>query len=248
MAKTTIDYLLNRSLKQLEGVHEYIKEKALALVSTAHCEGINIAITSGYRSNEEQAAIYGKGRSSYIYNGKQYGNPKEKKVSNAKPGTSYHNFGLAFDFTVFDDNRQPIWNGNSYDKVGKMGQALGLEWGGAWTGFKDRPHFQHTFGLSLAQLRSGTKPPTSVTVSKSPSKPVSMAYSSTKPIVPYPGLLKLGSKGTDVKRVQRAVGMPESLVDGVYGPRTKSYVEAYQTRKKLAVDGLVGPKTWNMMF
>ena len=66
-----------------------------------------------------------------------------------------------------------------------------------------------------------------------------------KAIVPYPGLLKVGSKGKDVERVQRAVG---ASVDGIFGNGTKSKVMAYQKRMGLQVDGLVGRNTWYKMF
>lgn len=73
-----------------------------------------------------------------------------------------------------------------------------------------------------------------------------------KPIVPYPGIvLKEGAKGMkaiDIKRVQRAAGMPEKDVDGKYGPKTTKAVKAYQKRQGLSQDGRVGPNTWNRMF
>jgi N-acetylmuramoyl-L-alanine amidase len=65
-------------------------------------------------------------------------------------------------------------------------------------------------------------------------------------IVPYPGhYIKVGSKGKDVKRVQRAVGVN---ADGIFGNGTKSAVMAYQKRHGLGVDGIVGKETWNKMF
>jgi murein L,D-transpeptidase YcbB/YkuD len=64
-------------------------------------------------------------------------------------------------------------------------------------------------------------------------------------IVPFPGTLRLGSRGVDVQRVQRAVGVTP---DGVFGPKTQAAVRAYQQRHGLFVDGIVGPKTWNVMF
>ncbi|MFC6649462.1 M15 family metallopeptidase [Paenibacillus rhizoplanae] len=34
-------------------------------------------------------------------------------------------------------------------------KALGFEWGGDWTSFKDYPHLQMVFGLKIADLRAG---------------------------------------------------------------------------------------------
>jgi peptidoglycan hydrolase-like protein with peptidoglycan-binding domain len=65
-------------------------------------------------------------------------------------------------------------------------------------------------------------------------------------IVPYPGhLLQLGSKGIDVERLQRALGI---AVDGSFGPATQSAVKAYQSRHGLSADGIVGSATWNTIF
>lgn len=62
----------------------------------------------------------------------------------------------------------------------------------------------------------------------------------------YPGkLIKIGAKGKDVERIQRAVGVKP---DGVFGKATESAVKAYQKRKGLSADGIVGAKTWGVMF
>jgi len=67
-----------------------------------------------------------------------------------------------------------------------------------------------------------------------------------KAIVPYPGkVIKKGSKGKDVERIQRAVKV---TADGIFGVKTEAAVKAYQKRQGLTVDGLVGPQTWNRMF
>jgi len=69
---------------------------------------------------------------------------------------------------------------------------------------------------------------------------------SEKAIVPYPGkLIKKGSKGKDVERIQRAVKVK---ADGIFGPNTEKEVKAYQKRHDLTADGIVGPDTWNRMF
>lgn len=61
----------------------------------------------------------------------------------------------------------------------------------------------------------------------------------------YPGLLKSGSKGSAVKRVQAKVGVP---ADGDFGPKTLAAVKAWQKAHGLSVDGMVGPATWKKMF
>lgn len=64
--------------------------------------------------------------------------------------------------------------------------------------------------------------------------------------VKYPGsIIKKGSKGKDVERIQRAVGVKP---DGVFGIGTEAAVKSYQKRKGLKADGIVGPSTWYMMF
>ena len=61
----------------------------------------------------------------------------------------------------------------------------------------------------------------------------------------YPGILKKGSKGNNVKLVQEVVGVK---VDGIFGPVTEKAVKKWQVKHGLKADGIVGPKTWNKMF
>lgn len=62
---------------------------------------------------------------------------------------------------------------------------------------------------------------------------------------PFPGQIGMGSRGPNVIRVQQAVGVSR---DGIYGPRTRSMVGAYQRNHGLAADGIVGPITWRKMY
>ncbi|MFX4273552.1 phage tail tip lysozyme [Propionibacteriaceae bacterium Y1685] len=59
-------------------------------------------------------------------------------------------------------------------------------------------------------------------------------------------LLKRGAKGSAVKSLQYLLrGRGQKLsVDGAFGPDTQSKVKAFQKAKGLAVDGVVGPRTW----
>ena len=59
-----------------------------------------------------------------------------------------------------------------------------------------------------------------------------------------------GSNGDAVRAVQsqlhsRGDGANQITVDGVFGPATNTAVRAFQTLLGLAVDGIVGPQTWN---
>lgn len=58
------------------------------------------------------------------------------------------------------------------------------------------------------------------------------------------------SEGENVKTVQYLVaaqGQPAS-VDGVFGPRTKAAVQAFQSSRGLTADGAVGPDTWPLLI
>jgi putative chitinase len=58
-------------------------------------------------------------------------------------------------------------------------------------------------------------------------------------------LLKIGSKGDDVKKLQEKLGLS---ADGAFGPGTEKAVMKWQIDNKLAADGIVGEGTWNKMF
>lgn len=144
-----LNTLLENAEKKLKGVHPVVAEKARQLITKAYNEGIYVVITQGYRSKEEQDALYAQGRSK-----------PGKIVTNARGGDSYHNYGLAIDFALMTPDGSISWEVNDkWRRVAAIGKSLGFEWGGDWDSFKDYPHFQYTFGLSLADLRAGKRPP-----------------------------------------------------------------------------------------
>jgi peptidoglycan hydrolase-like protein with peptidoglycan-binding domain len=58
--------------------------------------------------------------------------------------------------------------------------------------------------------------------------------------------LRFGDSGESVRvlqRILRSNGYPVT-VDGSFGALTESAVKAFQTRRGLVADGVVGPKTW----
>ena len=58
-------------------------------------------------------------------------------------------------------------------------------------------------------------------------------------------LLKNGSKGEDVKRLQTKLGL---TADGLFGPGTEKAVKQWQSTNGLTADGVVGDGTWSKMF
>lgn len=66
----------------------------------------------------------------------------------------------------------------------------------------------------------------------------------TKPA--FPGTIKPGAQGENVKLIQNALDLVE---DGDYGPATKKAVIAFQDNHVgLDSNGVVGPKTWNALM
>lgn len=117
--------------------------------------GIPIKLTFTFRSFETQDALYAQGRTK-----------PGKIVTKAKGGQSLHNYKLAYDGVPIALLALPNWGDTpehqkETDRIwalyGKLAEQQGLEWGGRWK-FKDRPHCQNTFGLTLAQLQAGRRP------------------------------------------------------------------------------------------
>ncbi len=111
--------------------------------------GAQYYMTSGYRSWAEQQKLYDQGRKI-----------PGAIVTNARPGYSMHNFGLAVDFTFDADlnkpDLQPGWSNGNYSILGVAAQQNGLAWGGDWKSLKDYPHVEWPLpaNVSLATLRA----------------------------------------------------------------------------------------------
>lgn len=105
-------------------------------------EGYTFKITSGTRTFSEQAALFAKGRTA-----------PGPKVTKARPGSSWHNFGLAYDLTLFQGDKNPVWEHPAYDIAGRIGEELGLRWGGRFKSLVDKPHFERPIGITLAEAR-----------------------------------------------------------------------------------------------
>jgi peptidoglycan hydrolase-like protein with peptidoglycan-binding domain len=64
-------------------------------------------------------------------------------------------------------------------------------------------------------------------------------------------VLRRGSQGELVKRLQQALvegeGQLKLAIDGIFGSQTEAAVKAFQRRVAITQDGIVGPKTWNVL-
>jgi hypothetical protein len=58
-------------------------------------------------------------------------------------------------------------------------------------------------------------------------------------------LIRKGSTGEKVRQIQRHIDV---TVDGIFGDKTERGVIKFQYRNGLVTDGIVGPKTWAVMF
>ena len=139
--------ITSRSLDDLLPV---VRAKALAHQEACKEEGIDLLIYCTYRDNEAQEALYLQGRTT-----------AGAIVTNARGGDSYHNYRCAYDCVPLVGGK-PAWNDTKlYAKVGQLGESVGLQWSGRWSGkLKETAHFQYTAGLSLHDLKSGKQIPT----------------------------------------------------------------------------------------
>lgn len=116
-----------------------------------------IRVVQGLRTIDEQNALYAQGR-----NG-----DTRPKVTNAKGGHSYHNYGLAIDFALLHDKdgngsfEELSWDTardgdddglKDWMEVVKVFEAVGWIWGGRFATIVDAPHLQKTFGKKIAEL------------------------------------------------------------------------------------------------
>jgi len=130
-----------RSAKNIATLHPVLQPLATALVERAIAQGIHVKVISALRTYAEQDALYAQGRSK-----------SGKVVTHARGGQSWHNFGTAFDIGIFSDDGKTYYGESAaYAQCGKIGEELGLEWGGRWD-FVDEPHFQLKLGLSIREL------------------------------------------------------------------------------------------------
>jgi peptidoglycan L-alanyl-D-glutamate endopeptidase CwlK len=139
-------------------LHPKLRDEAFAIyedIVEALGDKAMCRFTSTLRTFAEQNKLFAQGRTT-----------KGSKVTNAKGGQSYHNYGLALDIVLLLDKdknglyESAVWDvKGDFDRDGRADwmeiveifKQYGWEWGGNWK-FYDAPHFQKTFGYPVRQL------------------------------------------------------------------------------------------------
>lgn len=124
-------------------LHPQTRDKLLALLVALAPLGIAFKMLDTARSPDVQNALYTKGRTT-----------TGSIVTYARADDTYHTKRRAFDIALLlpqtrsldwtwmeSPNALAIW-----EKVAEYAEAVGLTWGGRWTGKKqDKPHFEDRF-------------------------------------------------------------------------------------------------------
>jgi peptidoglycan L-alanyl-D-glutamate endopeptidase CwlK len=133
-----------RSEARIQTLHPKAQKAARIFLRKVLDAGLNVRILSGTRTYAEQNALFRIGR---------FGDTRSK-VTNARGGQSNHNFGIAWDIGIFDDDGRYLPDSPLYREAADAGLVDGLEWGGNWISFKDTPHYQLATGLSISEVRA----------------------------------------------------------------------------------------------
>lgn len=158
------------SIERIQKLHPLVVQPALDAFAEINCALTGKAICrvqEGLRTFETQSDYYALGRTKVNPDGKSKSKPMGNIITNAKAGTSFHQYGLSIDYVLLVDTNTdgkfetPKWDANGdydgdlkadWNEIANIFIKHGFEWGGNWRTFKDLPHVQMTFGYTWQQL------------------------------------------------------------------------------------------------
>lgn len=129
-------------IADLQALHPYFRDKVIMLIDECKAQGIELAVVETYRTHAKQAEFYKMG----------------KKYTRFKGGNSRHQYGLAVDVVPIVKGKPQWKNKRLWKKVGRIGEKLGLRWGGRWKNPYDPAHFEWVGGVSTKRLAKGVLP------------------------------------------------------------------------------------------
>jgi peptidoglycan L-alanyl-D-glutamate endopeptidase CwlK len=144
----------------LDGLDERFKAKVQLLLQSCAANKIKMVPYFGLRSPQQQAKLWRQSRSRaaitagikrlrdngapWLANILETTNaPKDKHVTNALPGLSWHQWGEALD-CYREIGGKPNWDDRNYKEYADIAETneIGLTAGGHWSSFQDWPHVQ----------------------------------------------------------------------------------------------------------
>ena len=150
------------SSRNLSDLVPDLQRRARKFLDKTHTAGIDVLIYCTARDTADQLDNWKKGRA-YIL-GRWVVTNAKAVVTWAMPGSSFHEYGCAFDFVPMRAGK-PVWDDRTpadaalWSACGSIAEECGLVWGGRWAGKKkDGPHCQWSAGLTVAELRAGKVP------------------------------------------------------------------------------------------
>lgn len=124
--------------KDLVYLHPAFRNQVIKLLKECERQGVRVDIVETYRTPARQNRVNKRGK------------------SQLRGGRSKHQYGLAVDLVPVKDG---VWDWDSrrkFNKMGRIGERLGLVWGGRWKHLYDPGHFE--WNISAEDLRNGILP------------------------------------------------------------------------------------------
>lgn len=246
-------------------MHRLAADAWNAMRHRASLDGVFLSNVGNYRSYDQQYALfmqrYVKGdsgdsrRITRRFQGAVW-MLKPRMAQAAVPGTSNHGWGLAIDSCLEVDGKKISISarpkGSRY--------ATGVQWlmehadnyGFSWELQSEPWHLRYYAGedVPVAVRDYLAKAPLPIHPRPTPPTPDNPVVVRIEADPPWPGgrMLRIGMKNNNaVRLVQEKLGI---AVDGWYGRQTKAAVIAFQKANPAVgpADGIVGPRTWGVMF
>lgn len=175
---------------------------------------------------------------------------------------SYHSWGLAIDL---DATSNPMGSAKTTfprPETEEIARKWGATWGVGWSR-PDPMHFEWRLTRAQAEeLVSRLAPQSGDGPCAQRNDPPAEGGAGPKPapqpdrtdalqeVVDRMPLLKKGSLGMGVRIAQAVLSARgyRTTIDGIFGAHTEATVKRFQRTKRLAADGIIGPKTWRALL